>query len=110
MHDDATRLIQVLEQVTRSLSDRTGASAHLAVAHASATDGMSRLAANATTALLDQSQAFLRDVEQLRAHFDVIKTLAEKTALVRMQVLRLEAHVARVCACTTPFGSFALLS
>lgn len=93
---DAARLISILQQVSESLSTRTSAAASMAAGHVIVSEELSSLAKGSTEQLQATWHKFLSQISQLRQYFDVISTLADKTAQVRQQVIRLEQQVMRI--------------
>lgn len=93
---DAARLISILQQVSESLSTRTSAAASMAAGHVIVSEELSSLAKGSTEQLQAAWHKFLSQISQLRQYFDVISTLADKTAQVRQQVIRLEQQVMRI--------------
>lgn len=93
IQQEAVHLMGVLQQVSESLSKRTSQATQLTVDHTAMTDNLVQVLTSLTSELQNKSQVFLNDVNGLRRDFDVIKSLAEKTALLRQQVVKLEARV-----------------
>lgn len=94
--DHVQRLIIMLRMVNQSLTGRTSQAAIMTNSHVATTRQLSHVATIATSQLDQLSRTFLQNIAQLRQHFRTIKALAQATAQVRAQVLRLEAQVARL--------------
>lgn len=93
LQEQAVHLMKVLQQVSKSLSLRTDHAAKLTLDHTSITESLAQVLLRSTNDLKNTSDLFTNDVNTLRSHFAVVKALAERTAHVRLQVIKLESQV-----------------
>lgn len=84
--------------VTDALSLRTARGTRVSVAHAATTEALSREAVSALARLRDTTVQFVRDVQTLRAQFELLATLAAQTADVRAALTTLETQVTKLVA------------
>lgn len=89
IEEEASNLLFSVVQVTKSLKSRTA----LTTSHVNVNQDISKLTVESCGDLQTSWTNFLNHIANLRQHFHIIIKLAQKTALLKQQVMKLEAHV-----------------